>query len=677
MRKAEQQSQQQQPNVQRQPARQSGGESLASPQGERIAQLRGAMESSPQAEKQRELATTMHAGPASAAQRKLAAMVQSSPRLAAQRKMFGSLGNADASAGVVAQRVGGVEEKEPPQGRFKPVQRIEEDEPLQRKAVDGMGGSPAQLKETAPRANRTGLPDNLKSGIENLSGMSLDHVKVHYNSSQPAQLNALAYAQGADIHVAPGQERHLPHEAWHVVQQAQGRVKPTMQMKGGVPVNDDAGLEHEADMMGTMAMQMQWPVQRSAQGEVFAPLAGAVQRIQGMVVQRVWQTMGPGKLKWDRIMGGLQWFYHRKDESFSYRIVNDTDVPMESWRVVETKEGEHLTEQQLDSLGFAEIDFEEGDDRVQYQAPQPEFGPVDVSMVTGMGEKELVEVLTKHLAAQMQGVNYDRLLYINTFLAFKKTKPLLSIDEALANFDANSAKLLPSMPGGHCGGLSGNLLDVGNYGPGAYLVASKLPPGIQQKGAPEYCHVAAMIRFQSPEDAHDAGLILLEPGFNLPGPIVVKEGRVTSLPQGEEVWDFSLNEDCSEVICQPKPSAGAAWAAKKSREKRMIYRTDVFLNPDMSLTAPLLWMDGRPPILGRDEKGEVVAQIVINYAKSQLEFRIGKTRAEPISFEMIKASKGKNFLGDAAEPLAKLLHMSPGNLLGRIYESVAEWRPHK
>ena len=74
------------------------------------------------------------------------------------------------------------------------------------------------------KANSTGLPDNLKSGIENLSGHSMDDVKVHYNSSQPAQLNAHAYAQGTNIHVAPGQEKHLPHEAWHVVQQAQGRV---------------------------------------------------------------------------------------------------------------------------------------------------------------------------------------------------------------------------------------------------------------------------------------------------------------------------------------------------------------------------------------------------------------------------------------------------------------------
>lgn len=103
------------------------------------------------------------------------------------------------------------------------------------------------------KENKTGMPDNLKSGIENLSGMSMDHVKVHYNSAQPAQLNALAYAQGSDIHIGPGQEKHLPHEAWHVVQQAQGRVKPTTQMKMGVPVNDDPGLEHEADVMGEKA----------------------------------------------------------------------------------------------------------------------------------------------------------------------------------------------------------------------------------------------------------------------------------------------------------------------------------------------------------------------------------------------------------------------------------------
>jgi hypothetical protein len=99
------------------------------------------------------------------------------------------------------------------------------------------------------------LPDPLKSGIESLSGISMEGVKVYFNSSQPAQLHASAYAQGNEIHIAPGEERHLPHEAWHIVQQAQGRVKPSFQTKNGISLNDDAVLEKEADIMGAKALQ--------------------------------------------------------------------------------------------------------------------------------------------------------------------------------------------------------------------------------------------------------------------------------------------------------------------------------------------------------------------------------------------------------------------------------------
>jgi hypothetical protein len=119
----------------------------------------------------------------------------------------------------------------------------------------GIAG-PAAARTTKPfqlKANNTGLPDNLKSGIESLSGFVMDDVNVHYNSDKPAQLQAHAYAQGTNIHVAPGQEKHLPHEAWHVVQQKQGRVQGTTQMKG-VDVNDSLQLENEADIMGRKAL---------------------------------------------------------------------------------------------------------------------------------------------------------------------------------------------------------------------------------------------------------------------------------------------------------------------------------------------------------------------------------------------------------------------------------------
>lgn len=150
----------------------------------------------------------------------------------------------------------------------------------------------------AHRTNTTGLPDVLKSGVESLSGVSLDNVNVHYNSAQPAQLNALAYAQGYDIHIASRQEQHLPHEAWHVAQQAQGRVRSTMQMKGGVPVNDDKGLEHEADVMGRGAVR--WGRNASTQAANQSNLLransvslGESKHTHPMVMQAVWDTYEP------------------------------------------------------------------------------------------------------------------------------------------------------------------------------------------------------------------------------------------------------------------------------------------------------------------------------------------------------------------------------------------------
>ena len=131
------------------------------------------------------------------------------------------------------------------QGKFEqPAQRLgdEEDDEL----MQGKFETPEQKR------NETGRSDNLKAGIEDLSGFAMDDVRVHYNSPEPATVQALAYTQGTDIYVAPGQEQHLPHEAWHVAQQMAGRVEPTTEVSG-LPVNDCIELEHEADVMGARA----------------------------------------------------------------------------------------------------------------------------------------------------------------------------------------------------------------------------------------------------------------------------------------------------------------------------------------------------------------------------------------------------------------------------------------
>jgi hypothetical protein len=150
-------------------------------------------------------------------------------------------------------------------------------EPAQLAAMPGEADklpSPVQRKP-----NATGMPDQLKAGVEQLSGLAMDDVRVHFNSPKPATVQAHAYAQGTNIHLAPGQEKHLSHEAWHVVQQKQGRVKPTLQMKG-IAINDDAGLEREADVMGARATMRDTPAYgRNRDRAAETIRGGAIQRL--------------------------------------------------------------------------------------------------------------------------------------------------------------------------------------------------------------------------------------------------------------------------------------------------------------------------------------------------------------------------------------------------------------
>lgn len=153
---------------------------------------------------------------------------------------------------------------------------------------------------TLSAPDRGGMPRGLRAGVEALSGVSLDGVRVHRNSARPARLGAAAYAQGREIHLGPGQERHLPHEAWHVAQQAQGRVRPTRQLKAGPAINDQAALEREADAMGAAAAR----IGGDAGGFVRA-VSGAPAAAAG-TIQRKIEYVGYDGLRLDVIRAKLE-----------------------------------------------------------------------------------------------------------------------------------------------------------------------------------------------------------------------------------------------------------------------------------------------------------------------------------------------------------------------------------
>lgn len=159
---------------------------------------------------------------------------------AAQAKMAGLVQHANDEDGLL-------------QGKFVAQRDEEEDDLLQ-----GKFEQPLQRKVE----NKTGIPDDVKQRMEDSFSADFSSVRVHPDSAQAPEVGALAYTQGTDIHFAPGQfkpdtsagQQLLGHELTHVVQQAEGRVQPTTEI-GGMPVNDNEGLEHEADVLGAKAVR--------------------------------------------------------------------------------------------------------------------------------------------------------------------------------------------------------------------------------------------------------------------------------------------------------------------------------------------------------------------------------------------------------------------------------------
>jgi len=113
--------------------------------------------------------------------------------------------------------------------------------------------TPVQRKENP-------FPPDVQAKMESAFNEDFSSVRIQTNSRQAENLNALAYTQGEEIYFAPGQyspnnlkgQQLIGHELTHIVQQRNGVVTPTVQAKG-FNINNDKGLEQEADAMGEKA----------------------------------------------------------------------------------------------------------------------------------------------------------------------------------------------------------------------------------------------------------------------------------------------------------------------------------------------------------------------------------------------------------------------------------------
>lgn len=158
---------------------------------------------------------------------------------------------------------------------------------------------PAAHAAAAPPSVSSGgqaLPAAIRAKMEASFGADFSAVRIH-QGGHAASLGALGYTQGNDIHFAPGQyqpdtprgQELLGHELAHVVQQSQGRVRASGQAKGA-PINDDHGLEHEADQAGARAAQGQPAGLGGAGGSV----GTSIQMMPGETIKQIAVALGVG-----------------------------------------------------------------------------------------------------------------------------------------------------------------------------------------------------------------------------------------------------------------------------------------------------------------------------------------------------------------------------------------------
>ena len=117
-------------------------------------------------------------------------------------------------------------------------------------------------KPAVQNGAHTSLPESLQAKMEDSFGTDFGNVNIHKNDRSAAQIGALAYTKGNNVHFAPEQynpgsqkgQELIGHELTHVVQQREGKVTATLHGKGML-INDNPGLEKEADIKGKRAVK--------------------------------------------------------------------------------------------------------------------------------------------------------------------------------------------------------------------------------------------------------------------------------------------------------------------------------------------------------------------------------------------------------------------------------------
>ncbi|WP_247729528.1 DUF4157 domain-containing protein [Halovivax limisalsi] len=129
----------------------------------------------------------------------------------------------------------------------------------------GDAGVPSSVRDVVSSPG-TGLDGDVKAGLEDRLGQSLDHVQVHTGpKAQEAcqEVNARAFAVGNHIAFGPGEydpgspegQHLIAHEVVHTLQQPDAAISMMPKTQVEMEVDPDPAAEREADDVASQVMQ--------------------------------------------------------------------------------------------------------------------------------------------------------------------------------------------------------------------------------------------------------------------------------------------------------------------------------------------------------------------------------------------------------------------------------------
>jgi hypothetical protein len=176
------------------------------------------------------------------------------------------------------------------------------------------------------------------------------------------------------------------------------------------------------------------------------------------------------------------------------------------------------------------------------------------------------------------------------------------------------------------------------------VVASEVPKAFEEEGVPVPGHMAALIPFANPHHPSDRGYVLIEPPFNAPLPIVVREGAVHTLQKHagwKETRVVRLKSTVAgtKIVYERHPE-GETPTAEALKSTRLTFHTQRFSNYHNAVTLAMVAVNQTPFIFARNEEGAIDTIVRVHLEKRQVEITRGGVRYPPVAFEKITPGSG-------------------------------------